>query len=271
MKQIFSLFLCFLSFCLYQEKISKCYAAESWQEDEIALLRQIRKGLSDDTPVDLCVGAITSYDNRTIFIGGSYREAAGSYRSVLLISRDGGKSWFDSGVWGAGSHVFYIHFLDARHAWFLTAWSIEGDQAPYFIFRTSDGGHNWERCKGPLPGYIRTSLCWPKEFAFEDQNKGNIVFRSFDGEECKLVSSDGGITWDLVRSETRCSPLICHDACRQLLCGISRKYSILTDLDSGIITIKMSRAAGRAARNIGRLPLFYRFNGINVLPQCYGH
>ena len=140
-------------------------------------LKEMRKNIEPGTELHVVVDSIASWDGEMVLLGGSYRTPAHAYRSLLLRSLDGGKSWSEIEEWMTGCHVGEIYFFDAMRAWFITAWSVEGTQAPYYIFRSADKGKpggGRQKCHAAIHHWPRVT-----DFFFESPLRGDHV--RFDG------------------------------------------------------------------------------------------
>jgi len=231
-----------------------------WLQDEKQLFRKALNGLDKNVRVNLSILCVNSFDGINIFAGGSFCEPAGSLRSALYISRDGGKTWIDSNVWLFGSDVWYIHFFDNKHIWFITCWSQEGVQAPYDICRTVDGGYTWSRANVSLPLHMMTSLCWIIDFSFTDPHHGHIVFKSAFGDIQKYSTKDGGITWQLQESSKITSDEMLTD---DFSLFKDLKYKADMDWEKGAIYIKKFDIEHHKWNVIGTLPYYYYITNFN--------
>jgi len=256
--------LALIASCNHRPRVA---GGSSWQVEEEKQLRLMRKHLAADTEIHLSVSGVEPANGRTVFLGGSYREPGASYRSVLLVSKDGGSTWHDSGVWLAASEVCHIHCLDGKHAWVLVCWSCEGSQAPFYLLRTTDGGETWQRSASHLAPDIEISLKWPTAFAFTDPLKGTMTFRSTVGDQCKYRTVDGGITWTLVKAET--IPLNEDESMSPhgLYSATRREYREDTDWKEGVIYVKALDRTNQKWSVVSRLPYRYSLDGIDVVPK----
>ena len=75
--------------------IDICCGNDSYNiEEQKKMLIEFKQFQNSET-FKLSLTCINSYNGKDIIVGGSYSSPAMSYRSALLISRDGGKTWED--------------------------------------------------------------------------------------------------------------------------------------------------------------------------------
>ncbi len=112
--------------------------------------------------------------------------------AYLLRTEDGGRSWLDASPPGdlAPGPQAEAFFLDAQHAWLLTA--AQGDEAAS-LFRTADGGQTWQVF---VPPFARAWL------QFLDADTGFALADLGVGAGSMAVAlyktADGGQTWEQV-------------------------------------------------------------------------
>jgi len=239
-----------------------------WKYKELNALREMRKNLKSGTELRVSVNRIASLNGQVIWVGGSYRTAAQSYRSLMWRSLDGGRSWSEIDEWMAGSEVCEIFILDEQRVWFITAWSVEGSQAPYFIFRTDDGGKTWRRTETPMPSGIVTSLSYVTDFFFETPLRGEITFVSTMGEMHTYRSLDGGATWRILTAQK-------IDPDRDWTAGPSSRkgqptqrlrYKAVPDEEHHIIFVEKYDPPTQEWKRVGYLPCLYELNGDGLSP-----
>ncbi len=247
--------------------------ADSWRVKEEKALHEIRQFLRDDEKITLSVSCIEAADSDTAFLGGSYSDGAGSYRSALLASHDGGKTWQDTSAWLASSRVCAIRVLDKDHVWCLVCWSIEGDQAPYYVLSSSDSGKTW-KCSNLLTGDMPTSLSSPFVFSFTDPRNGLLIFRSSLDDIGNYVTTDGGVTWQLA-AKFKANPDHLWPLGRTLdmleVGPYQYEYKANSDEKNGVIRILRRDESSAPWRLVARIPLRYRLKGIELLPLLSPH
>jgi len=171
---------------------------------------------ADESGVDLDVSGLRAIDKNVAFLFGDVRVAAGTIRSCLLRTSDGGKSWHEVMSPELGSDLTHVAFSDPQHGWALAQWSVEGPGA-ILLFGSADGGRTWRQlAQIPVtPSHAAPVDGQPWSMTFTTALKGEIELvydtESVDdpGIEIEvLASDDGGMTWKLVRHETRKLPAV---------------------------------------------------------------
>jgi hypothetical protein len=170
---------------------------------------------ADESGVDLDVSGLCAIDKDVAFLFGGVRVPAGTIRSFLLRTADGGRTWHEVMPAVLGSEVTHVAFTDDLHGWALALWTVEGP-GTMLLSGSIDGGRTWrqlteiQRSEGhAVPDG------WPLTMTFVDASKGEIAI-AYDGESASvddssrlletLVSDDGGSSWKMVRRETRTAP-----------------------------------------------------------------
>ena len=167
---------------------------------------------AEEFGVDLDVNGLRAIDKDVAFLFGGVRVPVGTVRSFLLRTGDGGKSWHEWMPPIPGSQLIDVAFSDPQHGWALAQWAVEGPGAPQ-LFGSTDGGKSWReltyvgRSQGHAPP---GDADFPLRMTFTSALKGEIelalVNTSLDDsqEEIEtLATDDGGVTWRMIRRETR--------------------------------------------------------------------
>jgi hypothetical protein len=162
--------------------------------------------------VDLEANGLCAIDRDVAYLYGRIFVAAGSLRSLLLKTADGGKSWREVMSPIFGSEVTNVAFSDSRHGWALAMWAIEGPGTPV-LFGSTDEGKTWHQLAeiGLSPGDTPTDG-FPVSMTFQSAQKGEIEIayedESTTSDETRrqietLASDNGGRSWRMVRREMR--------------------------------------------------------------------
>ena len=228
---------------------------------------------ADQFGVELDVGGLRAIDKDVAFLFGGIHVAAGTIRSYLLRTSDGGKSWQEVMPPVLGSALTHVAFSDPQHGWALAQWAVEGP-GTIVLFSSSDGGKTWRQLSEiqrsedrDMPDGI------PLAMTFTSVRNGEIEL-SYDSESSSmddirydmeaLSSDDGGVTWKVVRRETRKessveSPAVHHDR------GFDGTDWELDTLAAGerIAIRRFERAQGRW--HVMTMPTHFRYERGRVL------
>ncbi len=160
--------------------------------------------------VYLDTNGLCGIDKDVAYLYGSLFIAPGTFRSLLMKTADGGKSWREVMSPVFGSEVTNVAFSDPRHGWALAMWAIEGPGNPV-LFGSRDEGKTWRQLAeiGLSPGHSVTDG-FPVSMTFQSAQKGEIEIayedESTTSDETRqpietLASDDGGRSWKMVRRE----------------------------------------------------------------------
>lgn len=201
MRKTIALFALWSSICVVGcQRINQ--VSPDWRQEQQENLKLYASQLKDRVnDVKLSVSHVVPMDEKTFLLGGSYRTDAGSFRSVLLRSTDGGKSWRDTDVWLVGCDTWRIFVLDEKHAHAVVNWSIEGWLTPFVIFRTADGGATWRRSEQDLP-LEPIGIPYKADLSFASPRHGQFRVTGSTGEKLHHRTTDGGRTWKLTHVST---------------------------------------------------------------------
>ena len=97
---------------------------------------------ADEFGVDLNVSGLCAIDKDVAFLFGGVGVAAGTIRSLLLQTVDGGKSWREVMSPVLGSELTHVAFSDHQHGWALAMWAVEGP-GNMLLFGSTDEGKSW--------------------------------------------------------------------------------------------------------------------------------
>lgn len=156
---------------------------------------------AQETGVGLELEGLHALDERIAFLFGRLGVPAGTLRSVVLRTADGGATWREVMPPVAGSEVLHVAFADGDHGWALAAWSVEGP-GDVVLYRTDDAGRTWAKA-ADIP---RDTWSYPVSMTFADPAHGEIgmTYTRDDGSGdpagvVLLATTDGGRNWQTVR------------------------------------------------------------------------
>jgi photosystem II stability/assembly factor-like uncharacterized protein len=114
-----------------------------------------------------------------------YNQAAGSQTKVVVVSRDGGRTWSTVGTAPVGGIAMYLA-VAPNGTYVISA--AGGDSV---LYRSIDGGVTWttvytDTADGGAP---------IAELGFTDDNRGVAIVQVPNGQNHMLVTVDGGATW----------------------------------------------------------------------------
>jgi photosystem II stability/assembly factor-like uncharacterized protein len=122
-------------------------------------------------------------------------------RTNVLRTADGGRTWQQGGpITRSGGSTIQIDFVDPAHGWLLTEGS--GSQAPFRLYRTTDGGAHWQLTSVSTtqatakPGtfgcaqWCLVSFASPTAGSITSLNAVNT-----DSGMSLLITHDGGVNW----------------------------------------------------------------------------
>lgn len=117
---------------------------------------------------------------------------------TLLHTGDGGQTWGQTSLQALGLDVTDLHFVDARHGWMMVYRGAGAGRFSADLWRTRDGGENWQRQLLPVPDDFMAGhlLTYPPRFF--SPTDGVLGLRFVTGNGRGLVvyrTRDGGETW----------------------------------------------------------------------------
>ena len=118
----------------------------------------------------------------------------GTNTGTMFVSTDGGHSWARSAHFGSGDDYVLDHIaIDPKNPnkMYVAAWSVENQQAGD-LFRSKDGGKNWEALSGMHGKSIRA-------MAIAASDSSVLVAGALDGV---YRTSDGGNSWSRISSSS---------------------------------------------------------------------
>jgi hypothetical protein len=165
---------------------------------------QWMEGQALEYGLSLAPSGIYALSQDTAFLFGGLRVPAGTIRSFLLRSEDGGQQWQEVMEPERGSEVRFLALVEGGHGWALVQWTVEG-AGPISMYGTTDGGRAWQKLSDvPLWQWYG----YPVRMAFFDELHGQIDVIYDAGlpptnRIAYLTTADGGVSWQ----ETSSLPL----------------------------------------------------------------
>ena len=151
----------------------------------------------NETTFELFISRMYSIDSGLIFLAGVFRSPSAVFRSVLLRSDNGGKSWQEVMQPGYGGSVFFLTFNN-DFGLAILAWNIEAVGSLQF-FGTIDYGNNWEHLGEfehiwgrPLGLKVEDELNWQITMLYETGFS--------DSRVAILRTKDGGSSWEEIKN-----------------------------------------------------------------------
>jgi len=143
--------------------------------------------------VSLLIRDITSLPGGEVFLGGSYHGGGNTIHSVLLVSRDEGHTWKDTGLKFPGCSIMNFQTVGRNHVWAISTFTQEGCRGPESLLHSSDAGHNWSSV--PMDFETMGGLEWIQQFEFFDDRHGLLIMTR-DAGICRIHTTfDGGKSW----------------------------------------------------------------------------
>lgn len=150
---------------------------------------------------------IYAVSRQTVFLAGDCAVPGGPVRSVLLKTRDGGKTWWEVKHPKSYNYTSEIVFVDDQNGWVMDSEILEG-AGPATLFITHNGGRSWQSL-GTLPWQSQGSFMtlgldfttrfegsvWTEMLTRQKGREGNTDF-------CRFDTNDGGKSWE--SSDTCC-------------------------------------------------------------------
>lgn len=144
--------------------------------------------------VMLWVDDIASLPGQTVFLAGDYSLASGPLRSVMLVSRDGGLTWRETGPAFGVSAVRNLRTFGRSNVWAIATFTQEGCSTPEVLLTSDDAGRTWSTTR--LGGLSEGQpLCWVSRFGFDDAAHGLLSVAGSMGKVYTYATEDGGRTW----------------------------------------------------------------------------
>jgi hypothetical protein len=168
------------------------------------LLQQLSPQGPQSDLIDLQIYHVAASGSGTLFAAGEFQRSFRGYgfypvRAILLVSRDGGRSWEDSGLGYLGGGFYDVCTAGESDVWVRKDVHPSSDDVTDNLLASHDGGKTWEAYPVDMSrGHSPWSV---GELSFSDSLHGRIAADYYDNYDV-LVTSDGGRTWQYDHSET---------------------------------------------------------------------
>ncbi len=148
----------------------------------------------------LLLDEIASLPGGTVLLAGCLHDGANTVRSVLHVSRDGGRTWRDSGLCYDGSAILDLRTFGTSNVWGLVTFRQEGCSEPTHVVRSVDAGATWSVAHLANEGEGQQ---WASRFEFDDARHGLLSVASSLGSIRTFRTDDGGASWQLLWTARR--------------------------------------------------------------------
>ncbi len=166
-------------------------------------VEEIRKSQGNvEHTTKISIKNIFAFDSSEVILYGSYQfikkgmEYNPQNYPMLIKTINGGKTWLDVSQKNMISTISKVKFIDNNHGWVSWNHGIKG--SAFGLFRTLDGGSNWEECElvdRPFEKY----LYYDEDWTFYSINDGICIlnmswYKSAEEYEV-MITKDGGKTF----------------------------------------------------------------------------
>ena len=200
---------------------------------------------SNNTPCELFLElAAVEAAGEHIFVVGNVHTVSATIASIMLLSEDAGKTWYEPVNRHAGGVLEHIQFMDKNHGWAVGQQRALNSSFKPLLLSTYNAGKRWQH--------------YP--VSRNDDHTGTILDLYFDTEEHGLMivnrgisatdpfelyeSMNGGRSW-LIRQITNYKPRL-----RNRPAGLpDSNWRILADLDTTNYRIEQHRENGWSTRS----------------------
>jgi hypothetical protein len=124
-----------------------------------------------------------------VFLTGNFHNGAQTLFSLLAVSDDGGKSWFEPHERIRHATLDQVQFADFETGW-ISGQVIQSLPRDPFFLLTTDGGKNWRQ----RPIYGEPKIATIEQFHFESRKVGNLLIEAA-GQWERWESQTGGESW----------------------------------------------------------------------------
>lgn len=146
--------------------------------------------------VRLELEGIYALDKDVAFLFGGLGVPAGTIRSVMLRTNDGGKHWAEVMNPVPASVVRQATFVDGGQGWAMVPWTVEGP-GPVLVFHSKDYGQTWEKVSS-VPKWQWYGYAIRMQFFSGRNGQIDMIYDiglPSTNRVAFLTTSDGGVTW----------------------------------------------------------------------------
>ncbi len=143
---------------------------------------------------ELKKGSYYMTTTKTAFMYGGKVTSSGNIPVTIVYSNDMGKNWITSEISVSfDADYFYIDFFDENHGVFVMGYAKDVDSEKYSIYRTSNGGQDWELIgKGPDTRQIVGARYFNEDVGF-------FAMKHSDSYDTNLyITNNGGVDFSKV-------------------------------------------------------------------------
>jgi len=113
----------------------------------------------------------------------------GTEAEAFFRTNDGGHTWVET-KFPDVAYIDHLFFLTPELGWIAGAAGVDGKD--FFVFRTVNGGRDWEESRAATP----EKLAWVRDLFFLDQQRGWLITWGDNDDGTYLYSTvDGGKHW----------------------------------------------------------------------------
>jgi hypothetical protein len=144
--------------------------------------------------VSLQIEDIACLPGDVVIMAGRYTCPAGTFRSMLQVSRDAGLTWSDTGLVFPGCSIRNLRTVGPSNVWGIVTSAQDGASSPQHILASADGGWTWTVTPVDFLS-VEQPVSWVSHFEFDDARRGVLAVAGCLGGVEIFSTDDGGLTW----------------------------------------------------------------------------
>jgi hypothetical protein len=192
---------------------------------------------SEEEPCDVFLELASAEGvGSTIFAAGNLHTVTTTLYGVLLVSRDGGKTWTEPNPRIEGAALDQVQFPDFQHGWASGVVEEPLARDPFFL-TTTDGGKTWRR----RPLFNETHYGSIQQFWFDSAKSGQLIFERSQGRASVFEiyeTTNGGDSWTITEATPK-NPKLANAPAKD-----SATWRVRTDAASKTNRIERRNARG---------------------------